>query len=88
MGAYFGQEGRIGLDVQNGVNMLKKMFPNLENIVHGHTAQESVKSIDLTTPYGDVCVNNIDESIGPNPRFNVNLEHEYDINIIPKGWFN
>lgn len=76
------------LDVQNGVKMLKKMFPDLENIVHGHTAQESVKSINVTTPDGDVCVNNIDESIGPNPRFNVNLDQEYDINIIPEGWFN
>ncbi|MDA7556191.1 metallophosphoesterase [Euryarchaeota archaeon] len=75
------------LDVQNGVKLLKKMFPNLENIVHGHTAQESVKSINVTTPDGDVCVNNIDESIGPNPRFNVNLDQEYGINIIPEGWF-
>ena len=68
--------------------MMKEIFPELENVVHGHTAQKSVSSINITTPNGEVCVNNIDESIGPNPRFNAKLIQEYDINIIPEGWLN
>jgi hypothetical protein len=76
------------LDVLNGIKKIKKIFPELENVVHGHTAQTSVISINITTPNGEVCVNNIDESIGPNPRFNAKLIQEYDINIIPEGWLN
>lgn len=73
-------------EVQRGVEIIQSIFPQLTNVVHGHTAQSSVSETEISTTSGIVRIHNIDESIGPNPRFNKNLGEEYNIGIIPEGW--
>jgi len=73
-------------EVKRGVEILQGMFPGLTNVVHGHTPQSSVTKLEIVLSSGRVDIHNIDESIGPNPRFDKDLADEYDIGIIPMGW--
>ncbi len=72
--------------VAKGVEILQELFPDLENIIHGHTAQKAVSKQIIGTKKGKVTIHNIDESIGPNPRFDREIGEEYNTNIVPKGW--
>jgi hypothetical protein len=73
-------------EVERGVVILQKIFPGLANVVHGHTSRSSVTKLEIALSSGRVEIHNIDESIGPNPRFQMELVDEYDISIIPMGW--
>ena len=73
-------------EVERGVAILQEIFPELANVVHGHTPRSSVTKLEIALSSGRVDIHNIDESIGPNPRFHKDLADEYNISIIPMGW--